>query len=271
MKNDPLELSVVRSSFRKGEMKNYESTNESQELEQDLLASKNPKSSTIDPLEKDIDNEEPERPQWDSQIEFILSSIGYAVGLGNVWRFPYIVYENGGGTFLIPYLFMLFFAGLPLFFLETALGQYCGQGPINVFGNLAPIFKGLGLAMISSNFLVCLYYNVILAWTLFYLFTGMHSVLPWSQTNPNQSSSGLDPEEYYFKHTMLGIDSSNSWENFGEMKWEMVLCLLGAWIIVCLCLIKGIQSAGKVVYFTGIDNRFCRTNRHVNGIDSGKK
>ena len=205
------------------------------------------------PTSKD-ESTEPKRPQWDNQIEFILSTLGYAVGLGNVWRFPFKVYQNGGGTFLIPYLFMLFFAGLPMFFLELALGQYCGLGPIKVFGNLAPIFKGLGLAMVCGSFLVALYYNVIIAWTLFYLFSGMQSKLPWSDCGAVNSSVcpyNLTPSEYYFKHEMLGITPENSWETFGTLKWEMVLCLLGAWIIVCLCLIKGIQSAGKVVYFTG--------------------
>ena len=210
------------------------------------------------PSEDDIKNDEPERPQWSNQIEFILSTIGYAVGLGNVWRFPYLVYKYGGGTFLIPYVFMLFFVGLPIFFMELALGQYCGLGTTKVFGNLAPIFKGLGPAMVSCSFLVCLYYNVILAWTLFYLFTGMKSELPWTpegmgcgSTNMNPCYANMTPAETYFKYDMLGIRLQTTWDNFGGMQWQMVVCLLGAWIIVCLCLIKGIQSAGKVVYFTG--------------------
>ena len=125
-------------------------------------------------------DQEAERPQWDNQIEFILSAVGYAVGLGNVWRFPFLAYTNGGGSFLIPYTLMLFFAGLPLFFMELALGQYSGQGPTRVFGRLAPAMKGLGFAMIAVTFYVSIYYNVILGWTLFYMFSGMRSELPWT-------------------------------------------------------------------------------------------
>ena len=121
-----------------------------------------------------------ERDEWSNQCEFILSTLGLAVGLGNVWRFPTMVYENGGGSFLIPYLIMLLLAGLPLFFMELVLGQYCRQGPIRVFGRIAPIFKGVGLAMLGANALVNIYYNVIIGWTLFYMFKGFTSILPWS-------------------------------------------------------------------------------------------
>ena len=74
------------------------------------------------------DSDEPERPQWDNQCEFILSAVGYAVGLGNVWRFPYLAYSNGGGTFLIPYIMMLFFVGIPALFFEQSTGQYAREG-----------------------------------------------------------------------------------------------------------------------------------------------
>ena len=207
-----------------------------------------------------------EREEWSNQFEFILSTVGYAVGLGNVWRFPYLAYTNGGGSFLVPYVIMLFFAGLPLFFMELVLGQYSRQGPTKVFGRIAPIFKGLGLAMLGATFFVGIYYNVIIGWTLFYMFKGFTSELPW-MTCTNSSSihcfdnttiipenSPIDPfavgpSEDYFLHQMLGLDKSvHSWDNVGELRWQMALCLLGAWVIVCLCLIKGVQSSGKVLF-----------------------
>ena len=176
---------------------------------------------------------------------------------------------------MIPYAIMLFSAGLPLFFMELSLGQYSGQGPTRVFGRLAPALKGLGFSMLCITFYVAIYYNIIIAWTLFYMFSGMQSVLPWTTCN---SSLSLDengapkycdptnitndmikdnpyivsPSEDYYTSNLLGLDKNiHSWNDLGGLRWQLVLCLFGAWTIVCLCLIKGVQSAGKVVYFTG--------------------
>ena len=83
-------------------------------------------------------------------------------------------------TFLIAYLTMLLVSGLPLFFLELALGQYAGKGPLKVFGRMAPIAKGLGYGMLMITFLVVIYYNLIIAWTIYYTFAGFTSELPWT-------------------------------------------------------------------------------------------
>ncbi|XP_063600012.1 sodium-dependent serotonin transporter-like [Penaeus indicus] len=84
---------------------------------------------------------EEERGTWGNQCEFFLSCLGYAVGFGNVWRFPYLCYKNGGAAFLIPYTIMLLFSGLPIFFMELALGQYVSLGPALLFPKLAPVFS----------------------------------------------------------------------------------------------------------------------------------
>ena len=204
---------------------------------------------------------EPMREEWNNQIEFLLSTIGYAIGLGNIWRFPYLCYVNGGGTFLIPYLIMLILVALPMFFLEMVIGQYSRQGPIKAFERLAPAFKGVGAAMLCASCYVCTYYNVITGWTLFYIFKGFTSDLPWSSctekssshcvenfTDPNNTDQyAVEPCEDFFLSQMLGLDKEvYNWENYGSFRWQMVLCLLGAWLIIGLSLIKGIKSSGKV-------------------------
>ena len=71
-----------------------------------------------------------ERDSWGNQCDFFLTSLGVAVGLGNIWRFPYVAYVNGGGTFLVPYLIMLLLIGMPALFVEQSIGQY-GRVAIN--------------------------------------------------------------------------------------------------------------------------------------------
>uniref|UniRef100_H2YE50 Transporter n=1 Tax=Ciona savignyi TaxID=51511 RepID=H2YE50_CIOSA len=168
-----------------------------------------------------------ERGNWTNKAEFLLSMIGYAVGLGNVWRFPYLAFENGGGAFLIPYLTMLVLAGLPIFFLEVSLGQFCSQGPLGAF-NGVPLVKGT--------------YNL----------TGNLPTNISQRFNANLStifpSKRVSPSEEYWNFKVL--EKTNNIENLGKIRWELALILLLAWIIIYGCLIKGIKSSGKAVYFT---------------------
>ncbi|XP_064636169.1 sodium- and chloride-dependent glycine transporter 1-like [Lineus longissimus] len=120
-----------------------------------------------------------ERGNWSGKVEFFLSCLGYAVGLGNIWRFPYLCYRNGGGAFLFPYLFFLAICGFPLFFLEVAYGQFSSLSPIKAW-RLSPLFKGVGCGMVVISAVVGIYFNVILAWTLFYLGKSFTTALPWT-------------------------------------------------------------------------------------------
>ncbi|XP_078682720.1 sodium-dependent proline transporter-like isoform X1 [Branchiostoma floridae x Branchiostoma belcheri] len=218
-------------------------------------------------------DENADRGNWTGKLDFILSGLGFAIGLGNVWRFPYLCYRNGGGAFLIPYVIMLACAGLPLFFMELSFGQFASLGPITIW-NVSPIFKGVGYAMVVVSALVCIYYNVIIAWALYYLFASFTNVLPWTLcnqwwntdqcgktfgvngTNVTLGVNGTNSTDFtrvsasheFWTHKVLHL--SKGIDQMGTVRWDLALCLLLAWVIVGACLIKGVKSSGKVVYFT---------------------
>ncbi|XP_019625288.1 PREDICTED: sodium-dependent proline transporter-like isoform X1 [Branchiostoma belcheri] len=218
-------------------------------------------------------DENADRGNWTGKLDFILSGLGFAIGLGNVWRFPYLCYRNGGGAFLIPYVIMLACAGLPLFFMELSFGQFASLGPITIW-NVSPIFKGVGYAMVVVSALVCIYYNVIIAWALYYLFASFTNVLPWTLcnqwwntdqcgktfgvngTNVTLGVNGTNSTDFtrvsasheFWTHKVLQL--SKGIDQMGTVRWDLALCLLLAWVIVGACLIKGVKSSGKVVYFT---------------------
>ncbi|KAK3100556.1 hypothetical protein FSP39_021741 [Pinctada imbricata] len=123
-----------------------------------------------------------ERASWDNKIEFFLSCVGYAVGLGNVWRFPYLCYRNGGGAFLIPYVICLILVGLPIFFMELSFGQFASLGPFTIW-RVSPFFKGVGFGSIIISAMTAIYYNVVIAYALFYLLVSLVSFdggVPWA-------------------------------------------------------------------------------------------
>ncbi|KAE8288562.1 Sodium-dependent dopamine transporter [Larimichthys crocea] len=138
------------------------------------------------PTETNVSGEE-ERETWGKKIDFLLSVIGFAVDLANVWRFPYLCYKNGGGAFLVPYLFFMVIAGMPLFYMELALGQYNREGAAGVW-KICPIFKGVGFTVILISLYVGFYYNVIISWALFYLFSSFTGQLPWVYCNNTWNS-----------------------------------------------------------------------------------
>lgn len=201
-----------------------------------------------------------EREGWDNKVQFLLSVIGYAVGLGNVWRFPYLCQQNGGGAFLIPYCIMMVLEGAPVFLIEMGIGQRLRSGSIGVWNQIHPYLGGVGISSAVVSFLVALYYNVIITWCLFYLFNSFSDPLPWATCPRVNVTEALpngvaEPEcekssetSYYWYRT--AIDTTPDINHFGGLNWKMTLCLIAAWLIVWVSVMKGIKSSGKVMYAT---------------------
>ncbi|XP_010962758.3 sodium- and chloride-dependent betaine transporter isoform X1 [Camelus ferus] len=207
------------------------------------------------------------RGQWTNKMEFVLSVAGEIIGLGNVWRFPYLCYKNGGGAFFIPYFIFFFACGIPVFFLEVALGQYTSQGSVTAWRKICPLLQGIGLASVVIEAYLNIYYIVILAWALFYLFSSFTSELPWTActhswnteqcrdfVNHSAASTATPSENFtspvieFWERRVLGITAGL--HDLGALRWELALCLLLAWVVCYFCIWKGVKITGKVVYFT---------------------
>ncbi|XP_006272964.1 sodium-dependent neutral amino acid transporter B(0)AT3 [Alligator mississippiensis] len=198
---------------------------------------------------------EDDRPKWDNKFQYILSCIGFAVGLGNVWRFPYLCQIYGGGAFLIPYFIALIFEGIPLLHLELAIGQYLRRGSVGIWSTISPYLGGVGVASMAVSFIVGLYYNTILCWVLWYFFNSFQDPLPWSTCPLNENRTGLieecrasTPVNYFWYRRTLNVTTDIT--ESGTTQWWLVLCLAAAWAVVYLCTIRGIETTGKAIYVT---------------------
>ncbi|XP_076330985.1 sodium- and chloride-dependent GABA transporter 2-like [Tachypleus tridentatus] len=238
------------------------------------------------------------RESWSNPKQFVLSCIGYAVGLGNVWRFPYLCYKNWGGAFLIPYVISIVIGGIPVFFLEIALGQYSSQGGITVW-NICPLFKGIGFGTTVICCLSNIYYIIIMAWALLYLFHSLTTELPWFSCHNDwntprcwvfhkygennsvlnetsavsfhflnvsngTSDEKVDPVTEFWERKILKI--SNGIDEIGAVNWDLALCLLLVWILCYFCIWKGVKSTGKVVYITATTPYLVLTVLLIRGV-----
>lgn len=222
------------------------------------------------------DTKEENRAAWSGKMQFFLSIIGYSVGLGNIWRFPYLCQQNGGGAFLIPFFVMLILEGVPLFLIELGLGQRMRQGALGVWNTIHPWLGGIGIASCIVTFFVALYYNVIITWCVYYLFNSLEAVtikfgesLPWAKCpeldgKPVEECVKSSETAYFWYRTTL--DAAPSIEDGQGLKWWIVLCLLISWIVVFFIVMKGIQSSGKVVYFTSMFPYLVLTIFFIRGI-----
>ena len=176
-----------------------------------------------------------EREHWPSRTSFVLAAIGSAIGLGNVWRFPYICYTNGGGAFIIPYLIALFTAGIPLMILEMGLGhKFSASAPI-AMNRTGKNREWIGWFACGVGFMIVAYYAVIMGWCVNYF--GYSFNLAWGQNT-----------ESFFYNDFL--QRSENMKDVFSLNGPILLGLIISWVLILLCIWKGAKSVGRVVYLT---------------------
>ncbi|PIY18261.1 MAG: sodium-dependent transporter [Elusimicrobia bacterium CG_4_10_14_3_um_filter_49_12_50_7] len=176
-----------------------------------------------------------QRARWSSKIIFIFAAVGSAVGLGNVWRFPYLAGKYGGGAFLVPYIIMLFVLGLPLLIMEFAIGQKMQLGAVGAFQKIEQKLAGIGLASVLCGFVVVTYYAVIMAWSLLYMFFSF------------KVSWGADTRSFFFNQV---LHLSSGAGEPGHIALPILFALVAVWILIYFSVWKGVKSVGKVVMIT---------------------
>lgn len=118
----------------------------------------------------------------------------FQVGLGNIWRFPYQAYQNGGAAFLVAYFIILLLVGRPMYYLEVAVGQFSGNGTVKLW-DCAPLARGVGIGIVMTVTFLCIYYNVIIAYSFSFMVASVQGImgdLPWASCGNYVQRSMLD-------------------------------------------------------------------------------
>ncbi len=168
------------------------------------------------------------REAFGSRNVFILSAIGSAVGLGNIWRFPYVAYEGGGGAFLIPYLCALLTAGIPLLFFDYAIGhRFRGSAPL-AFRRMSRAAEPLGWWQVLICVVIATYYAVIIAWAAMY--TWFSAQITWGKGN----------EQNYFFTEFLQMGDLKKGVSL-EFVPQVGIPLIGVWLVVIIIMALGVK------------------------------
>jgi NSS family neurotransmitter:Na+ symporter len=179
--------------------------------------------------------QDPAREQWGTRLGFLLAAIGSAVGLGNIWRFPYVAWESGGGAFFVPYLFALLTAGIPLLVLEYTIGhRFRGSAPLSL-RRLNRKAEWIGWWQIVVCFFIASYYAVVIAWASAYAVFSIGT--QW----------GDDPEAFFFEDYLAVADAGT----LGGLRLGVLVPLLLIWAVTLVVLVagvrKGIERANRIL------------------------
>ncbi len=177
------------------------------------------------------------REQFATRWAFILAAVGSAVGLGNIWRFPYVAYENGGGAFIVPYLVALLTAGIPLLFFDYAIGHRFKGSPPMAFRRLSKWTESIGWWQVGICFVIGVYYAAIIAYAAMYTWFSTHEA--W----------GDDPEAFFFGDYLQVADTfAPSFQFVPGVFWPMLV----VWLILLVVLGAGVRKGIAMASMIGI-------------------
>lgn len=183
----------------------------------------------------------PARAQWGTKLGFLLAAMGSAIGLGNIWRYPYVVYDNGGGAFLLPYFVALATAGLPILILEYSLGHRFRHGAPATFHSVSRRWEWLGWWQAAVSFVIATYYVVILGWCLSFMYYSVGQ--DWGE-----NTGAFFIEDYLA--TSAGAAPEGFWQ-LGGVQWKVLIPMLIAWLLIYVIMQrgvnKGIELASRVL------------------------
>lgn len=169
----------------------------------------------------------PARATWTGRSMFLFAAIGSAIGLGNIWRFPYIAYDNGGGAFLLPYVVALITAGIPVLLLDYVLGhRFRGSAPL-VWRRVSARTEAIGWVQTIITYIIAVYYAVILAWSTIYTWFSLK--LAW----------GEDPEAFFVRDF---LHADNESINSMTVVWPIAITLAVIWVLIVAVMALGIRK-----------------------------
>ncbi len=177
------------------------------------------------------------RDRWTGRVPFIFAAIGSAIGLGNVWRFPYLTYEYGGGAFLIPWIIGLIILGIPWMMMEFGMGRFFQRSAPGVFEGIGKKWEWLGWWPVFVAFLIVTYYTVVIAWALHYVVSSFS--VAWGI-----GEAGAKGAAPFFFEKVLNLSSGP--EVLGGLQWPLVAGLAFAWIVLFFIMFRGARAIGRV-------------------------
>ncbi len=177
------------------------------------------------------------RESWSKRSYFIFAALGSAVGLGNLWRFPYLCYANGGGAFIVAYVIGLFVIGIPWLIVEFGMGKYFASSAPGVFGGIGKKWEWLGWWPVWVAFLINTYYTVVMAWTLRYAIASATG--EWGI-----GKAGAEGASDFFFGKVLQLSGGPA--EIGAPVPSLLIGLAIIWVVVFLVVFKGAKVIGPV-------------------------